>query len=286
MSRANNCKILVCCHKKDIMATDTPYFPIHVGKSLSDVDLGIPGDDTGENISAKNGSYCELTGMYWAWKNLKDADVVGLCHYRRYFDFHGQCRPAVPYTAFPTSSFASVDLSVPEDIIRRAFSGEVFIARPRNYRYNLMVEYCVSHVSDDFRVLRQVIKESQPAEIQEAFFQIFYQGNKLSHYNMFLMRKDLFDSYCSWLFPILDEVERRTDVSHYNSIQKRIYGYMSERLLNVWLAAYKGKVVKTPVIWFTDADEPMRYYSPAKYWLRSVMNNFSLLFLKHKNHDF
>ena len=88
-----NVKILVCCHKRDVMATEEPYMPIHVGKALHpDVDLGIQGDDTGDNISLKNSSYCELTGMYWAWKNLKGVDVIGLCHYRRYFDFYGQCR--------------------------------------------------------------------------------------------------------------------------------------------------------------------------------------------------
>ena len=81
-------KILVACHKKDVMATQYPYEPIHVGKDLHlDIDLGIITDNTGDNISNKNASYCELTAMYWAWKNLKDVDVIGLCHYRRYFSF-------------------------------------------------------------------------------------------------------------------------------------------------------------------------------------------------------
>ena len=93
MERKPNVKILVCCHKQDVCATEPPYFPIQVGKAISQVDLGIQGDDTGDNISHKNASYCELTGMYWAWKNLKDVDVIGLCHYRRYFDFYGQCKP-------------------------------------------------------------------------------------------------------------------------------------------------------------------------------------------------
>ena len=107
-----NCKILVCCHKKDVFASDPPYFPIQVGKALSSVDLGITGDDTGDNISGKNPSYCELTGLYWAWKNLKDTDVIGLCHYRRYFDFHRQTRRGFPWTAFKTEHFGSLDLSI------------------------------------------------------------------------------------------------------------------------------------------------------------------------------
>ena len=78
-------KILVCCHTNDIYKSDEQYFPIHVGKEISDKTIDIQGDNTGDNISDKNKSFCELTGMYWAWKNLKNVDYVGLCHYRRYF---------------------------------------------------------------------------------------------------------------------------------------------------------------------------------------------------------
>ena len=87
-------KILVACHKADpnIIKNDI-YFPIQVGKSLnSELDLGFQCDDTGDNISDKNGSYCELTALYWAWKNIKNVDYIGLCHYRRYF---GKKKPLV-----------------------------------------------------------------------------------------------------------------------------------------------------------------------------------------------
>ena len=82
-------KILVACHKSDtaIYQNDI-YMPIQVGKALhANVELGFQCDNTGDNISEKNDSYCELTAIYWAWKNLKDIDYIGLCHYRRYFDF-------------------------------------------------------------------------------------------------------------------------------------------------------------------------------------------------------
>ena len=81
-------KILVCCHKPDYFKSDDVYMPIHVGKAISKYELGIQDDVTGDNISKENPSCCELTGMYWAWKNLKNVDVIGLCHYRRYFDFN------------------------------------------------------------------------------------------------------------------------------------------------------------------------------------------------------
>ena len=59
-----NVKILVCCHKKDIMATEAPYFPIHVGKALSDKDLSIQPDNEGENIN-------EWTKKTQCWDSLK-----------------------------------------------------------------------------------------------------------------------------------------------------------------------------------------------------------------------
>ena len=83
----NKSKIIVCAHKKDFVMNNELYIPLQVGKSVSKIDLGFLGDDTGDNISAKNPYFCELTGLYWAWKNLKDVDYIGLAHYRRYFDF-------------------------------------------------------------------------------------------------------------------------------------------------------------------------------------------------------
>ena len=88
-------KILVACHKADPnIRQDDIYMPIQVGKALHpDLDLGFQCDNTGDNISEKNGTYCELTALYWAWKNLKDVDYIGLCHYRRYFGFNTYTLP-------------------------------------------------------------------------------------------------------------------------------------------------------------------------------------------------
>ena len=248
-----NCKILVCCHKRDVMATEEPYMPIHVGKALHpDVDLGIQGDDTGDNISLKNSSYCELTGMYWAWKNLRGVDVIGLCHYRRYFDFYKQCTWQLDIQKFPTSSFGKMNLRIPEKITENLKDGEAVVAMHKHYMSNLFLDYCSCHISDDIKTLRQIFIDTQPKYMQDAFYRIIYMNNKLIHYNMFIMTWHDFDEYCNWIFPILAEVERRTDISHYNPVQMRIYGYMAERLFNVWLYAKLVKLIQRPIIWFND----------------------------------
>ena len=136
-------------------------------------------------------------------------------------------------------------------------------------------DYCICHVSDDIRTLHNIIRETQPKEIQDAFFKVVYQGNKLNHFNMFIMPWRLFDSYCSWLFPLLQNIEERIDITHYNPVQKRIYGYMAERLLRVWVDAGNLPVIEKPVIWFNDNPEPMGMYSSSRYLLRLLNNEIS-----------
>ena len=77
-------KIIIAAHKAYRMPEDPMYLPLHVGAACHEQDPGYVRDDTGDNISALNPSFCELTGLYWAWKHL-DADYIGLAHYRRHF---------------------------------------------------------------------------------------------------------------------------------------------------------------------------------------------------------
>ncbi len=80
-------KIFVCAHKADSQIRNYgSYIPVHGGKALHpEMDLGFEGDNTGDNISEKNRMYSEWSVIYWIWKNCKDAEYIGLNHYRRYF---------------------------------------------------------------------------------------------------------------------------------------------------------------------------------------------------------
>lgn len=272
----SNCKVLVCCHKDDIHCTEEPYLPIHVGKELSNSVLSILTDNSGDNISAKNQSYCELTGMYWAWKNLKGVDVIGLCHYRRYFDFHHQCQHFFPVTPFPTASFGEIDLSIPSSIIQRVTEGAIIAPAPKSYPHNLWVDYCGCHNSQDYRVLRDVIYGQEDQSYIEAFDTIMTRNHRLRHYNMFLMKWSDFDAYCEWLFHILSIVESKTDISGYDSVQRRIYGYMAERLMNVWLLANRKEVLEKKIIWFTDDDHKHPAWHEALRMIRDDLGTWIL----------
>lgn len=260
------------------MATSDPYYPIQVGKSLSNVNLGIQGDDEGDNISEKNPSYCELTGMYWAWKNLKNVDYIGLCHYRRYFDFHNQCVWPYPQTSFPTESFSQLDLSLSKKVINELERGCIIMAKERKYGYSIYVDYCQNHISDDIKILTEVIRDYTP-EYFESYVKLMFANNKLMHYNMFIMPWKEFDEYCTWLFKVLAIVERKINISNYNSTQIRIFGYMAERLLNVYLIFKKSKLVKYPIIWFNDGDT-YEDSSRTKHIVRKLIKGLSFTLYK------
>ena len=266
-----NCKVIICCHKDDIKVTQVPYLPIYVGKALSNQDLGIIGDNTGDNISYKNKSYCELTGLYWAWKNLKDVDIIGLCHYRRYFDFHNQCKAILPYTKFNKDYFDKLDFSLPKSIIESVGKGKVVAPRVMNNVGSLYDEYCICHNSEDLRILEAVINEKSEQKYIDAFNKVMHLTHKPMCYNMFIMNWQDFDKYCTWLFGILEDVEKRIDIANYSPVQQRVFGYMAERLFNVWIVAEKKKVIHKPLMFIMDDKQG----SKLNYLLKSTLNNIS-----------
>ena len=87
MCNLKNIQIYVVSHSEEDIKTTISneiYTPLFVGRNGKD-NLGFLSDDQGDNISEKNPSYCELTGLYWMWKQSKE-DIIGLCYYRSYFN--------------------------------------------------------------------------------------------------------------------------------------------------------------------------------------------------------
>ena len=268
-------KIIVCCHKDDIMAHSDVYMPLHVGKAISENKLGITGDDTGDNISQKNASYCELTGLYWAWKNLKDTDYIGLSHYRRYFDFHHAGRSGFPVTTLPTASFTSTDISVSDEARQWLGEGYAILPTSWNLRTSVYLDYCERHNSNDFRLLGDIIKKNSPAPFSKAIWDTMICSNHLMPLNMFIMGWKQFDEYCSWLFPTLNEVEEQIDISNYDPVQRRIFGYMGERMLNIYVKATNMPHKQLPILKFSEEPEMFPMSLP-KYKLRCWMNDLAL----------
>ena len=67
-------------------------------------------------------------------------------------------------------------------------------------------------------------------------------------FNMFILRRDHLDAYCTWLFDILFELERRVDASQYDSFHARFFGRVSELLLDVWLEQNPLDCATAPIV--------------------------------------
>lgn len=218
--------ILVASHKPDKVYADNVYTPIHVGRAISkykDEMSDMIGDDAGDNISEKNGAYCELTAIYWAWKNLKDVEYIGLAHYRRYFE-----------TKFTEENI--------DEIFR---SCDVILAEPYLHdRYNEM-KMARSLDMEDEVIFLKVFKKLYP-EYEQTLIDYLY-GFKDYAYNMFVMRRDLFDEYCKFLFSILFECEHLMKPMVYTCSARRLGG-IAEFLLPIFCLHHHLRIRTEPVV--------------------------------------
>ncbi len=242
----SNITIFVCAHK-EVELPKHPYFlPIQAGAAIHDPIKGYQPDNEGDNISAKNPNFCELTCHYWVWKNLKNVDIIGLNHYRRYFDFQKRWPQFSADKRFvSTEKFLNQEYIFP-DLSKILKEYDIILPVARHWRVNNTQQYCEYHITKDWETLRQIIKERSPQYIP-AFEKTMDRTNVSVGYNMFITSWRYFDLYSNWLFDILFEVERRVPPID-DPIQSRVYGYMSERLINIFCEKYKLRIKHVPLI--------------------------------------
>lgn len=209
------------------MPQDEMYFPLHVGKKGKE-DIGFEGDDSGDNISEMNARLCELTGIYWAWKNLK-ADYIGLVHYRRHFTFSKRINRLCHKDKF---RFIASQKQIEEAL----HDCPVIVPNKRKYYIETMESHFL-HLpytfERDYCVLKQVIQEISPDYFDS--FETVMNRTSAHMFNMFVMRCDLFNEYCEWLFPIIFETDRRINTAGYDRMQARAVAYYGEFMLDVWM---------------------------------------------------
>ena len=283
-----NIKIAIAYHKPATILKGENIFPLHVGKAISDVDLGIQGDNTGDNISEKNPLYCELTGIYWLWKNTT-ADYKGLMHYRRIFTLQKD------YTYKNVILKAKIAfrslLSVFRPLNSYGMRIEYFAGTEDNYRQHAEIfdnkiekilrqgtkiivpspEYCFLPVSVTFapaaphwaiQLIGEIAEESYPD------FAEIYKQSLGKHYiyqrNMFVMDNTTYNEYCTFLFSVLQAFEERSISNNYlkdikeEKAVSRIIGYLGELITNAFIqyCIAKGKKVQTlPLMIFDNSQE-------------------------------
>ena len=223
-------KIIVAAHKKYQMPKENIYIPLQVGAEGKE-DLGYKKDNEGENISEKNAYYCELTGIYWAWKNLKN-DYIGLVHYRRYFS---------------KSKNKFENILNREEIENILDNVDVVLPKKRNYYIeNLYSHYEHTMYIEPLDEAGKIIEEKYPRYMEE--FNKLKKRTSAHMFNMFIMKKNILDEYCKWLFDILYELEKRCDPKQYDQFHARYLGRISELLLDVWINTNNVKYEEIKVI--------------------------------------
>lgn len=229
----------------------------------------ILGDDTGENISKKRMSFCELTVLYWAWKN-QSADYMGLCHYRRFLSFSdkeyslaSEERNNGCYSAEYINSDMIEKYGLSEKCMEKEIKKyDAIVFKPIDLgSFNIKSNYEAMQHSPDYHFMKDVdlmmdvIKKKSP-EMYDIANKYMFEYDKSYLYNCFIMKREIFNQYCSWLFDILFEIEKKLDMSTYTCKQYRTPGTLAERLTGIFIMWLKSKKVyklkETPIVFIED----------------------------------
>lgn len=254
------------------MPNSDMYIPLHVGaqgKTNPDgtpLDLGFRKDNTGDNISEKNPYYCELTGLYYAWKNI-DADYLGLVHYRRYFA--GKTKSKDPFLRIATK----------QELEKIFETCRIVVPKKRNYYIEtLYSHYAHTHYAKHLDIVRGILSKQYP-EYVPSFDRVMKQTSGYM-FNMMVMERPLLNAYCEWLFTILSALEKEVDTEGLSAFQSRFYGRVSEIIWNVWLDyQLQSKTIKKQEI----CELPFIYMEKVN-WLKKGVS-FLKAKLFHKKYD-
>lgn len=261
-------KVVVATHKKYQMPDNELYLPLHVGAEGkfddqgNPLDLGYLKDNTGDNISELNSSFCELTGLYWAWKNL-NSDYIGLVHYRRHFSMKNK------------PGFENI-LTLSE---LKPYLGTIKIFVPNKRRYfieTLYSHYEHTHYAIQLDETRKIIMERHP-EYLNSYDKVLKRTYGYM-FNMMIMEKSFLDNYCEWLFDILFELRKRIDMPELSPFQERYYGRISEIIFNVWL----DKMLTTGQISKEEIKEIPYIYTEKINWGKKISAFLEAKFLHKK----
>jgi Domain of unknown function (DUF4422) len=234
-------KIFIVTHKALPLINNALYIPIQVGNN--DSISQIVRDNTEDNISSKNDNFCELTASYWINKNIDDCEFVGICHYRRFFNFFpsifnfspSRQKKILAKDFEKTRTFNASIEKTNEEISSILKKYDCIMLRAYKIKEGLSASYYnpKGHRKSDWETTVAIIKELYP-EYTESITHHLDNGNNFHMGNMMITSKEKWDVYHDWLFSILFELEKRIEIPK-DAIQKRVFGYISERIINLYV---------------------------------------------------
>lgn len=236
--------VYVITHKNfDYHSLQKGYVPLLVGAYNKKNKYNFLTDNTGDNISQKNKYFCEETGLYWIWKHSND-NKVGISHYRRFFSDCAN-RKMMYLNLLLRNNTKIISVKKLDRILSDGY--QWILSQPEHGGDGtLWNQFASNHNLHDLEVTEATIRNLTP-EYSDAFGEVMKHRSTGSFYNMFYTTHEQLNLYCEWLFKILFAVEKKTDVSNYDDYQQRLYGFLAERLLNVWICKNKSRVKYLPV---------------------------------------
>ncbi|MGH1368621.1 MAG: DUF4422 domain-containing protein [Maritimibacter sp.] len=237
--------IYTAYHKPSALVSSPSIRPIHVGRAraVSQLDDMI-GDDTGDNMSAENDKYCELTALYWAWKNDTESSHIGLMHYRRLFDFAGSY-PSDDAEVFLGQLTLKSYTNSSEKWLERNGDIDLVLPKPHNMHLTVRENYEAEHDPKDLVAVEAILEADYPDYLND--FHAVMDGTELWIANMFVARRDIIEAYCPWVFDILAKLDSAHPRPWLNVYNARYLGFMSERLFQIWLRKYLADTPDTKV---------------------------------------
>ena len=250
--------VYIITHKKFDQPQIEGYKSLLVGAYKGHV-FGDLYDDTGDNISEKNPFFCELTGLYWMWKHVND-DYIGLVHYRRYF----------------SKSLSKRGILSEKNIKNKLSKYDIIVPNKVNLFQSVEKQFSDSYTNDPklLPLIRSTVESLYPDYLDD--YNKVMNGSEIYFCNMMICSKELFRQYCDWLFTILFDIEKNVDMTGYTDYQKRLYGFISERLLTVWIEKNGLKTCELGMI-NTDANEGKK-----KELLKGLRRVYSYYFSESK----
>ena len=221
--------------------TNPIYKIINVGDEEIHTSLNVLSDKVGDNINSLNPFFSELTGTYWVWKNWDLKDYVGICQYRRYFQF--------------LDNIPNLD-----DVFKEY---DIILPKPYLYKQNMATDYSLCHNVTDLMSIVNIIHNYFP-QYKDAALQ-FCQCNRFYPCNMFIMKREDFKEYCELIFGVMSIYLKEKNLVTIDDIKKyvadnwkyyeksfspnnelwyqlRIGGFLAERLLNIFVIHKFSKI--------------------------------------------
>lgn len=260
-------KILVAAHKKVDIELNSCYNLIQVGCALNVLNFGYLCDNIGDNISSHNKQFCELTALFWGWKNL-DCDISGLCHYRRFFVAKRFSSAKLCKQILDANKIIKIlknkKIIIPVESYRDPENPKLYLDREKSEQEPQLLRL-EEYLCKNFPEYTPSVKK-------------FMYGNKISWGNMFISSKEVYDKYCAWVFPILFELEKQ--FTQEKILYPRLMGYFAEILFCIWVHHnFKKKEVKKCQV--INTEKPIVHLKTKKF-LSCIGLYDAIIYIKHK----